>query len=95
VQRSLLVEGHGRPRAAVVAAAHVPADQRLAATRAALVLARPEPEPACEPHRGLDAGFATPTGWDATVDHDDCAHRRLTHPPRRAAESATARRVGC
>jgi putative transposase len=74
VKRSLLVEGHGRPLAVVIAGANVPDDQLLAATIAALVLERPEPEPDWPQHLALDAGYDTPTGWETTVDRDYYPH---------------------
>jgi putative transposase len=95
VKRSLQVEGHGRPTSAVVAAANVPDDRLLVATIEAMVLERPEPEPDWEQHLALDAGFDTPTGWEACIDHDYSPHiapRRPEdrpppagprHPPRR------------
>ena len=84
MKRSLLVEGHGRPLAAVVAAANVPDDRLLKATIEALVLERPEPEPDWPQHLALDAGFDTPTGWETTVDADYYPHiapRRPADPP--------------
>jgi len=84
VKRSLLVEGHGRPLAAVVAAANVPDDRLLAATIAALVLERPEPEPDWPQHLAIDAAYDTPTGWETTVDADYYPHiapRRPADPP--------------
>ena len=74
VKRSLLVEGHGRPLAVVVAGANVPDDRLLEATIEAMVLERPEPEPDWPQHLVLDAGYDTPTGWEATVDHDYYPH---------------------
>ena len=68
MKRSLLVEGHGRPLAAVVAAANVPDDRLLKATLDALVLERPEPEPDWPQHLASDAAYDTPTGWETTVD---------------------------
>ena len=95
VKRSLLVEGHGRPLAVVVAGANVPDDRLLEATIEAMVLERPEPEPDWEQHLALDAGYDTPTGWETCIDHDYSPHiapRRPNdrlpsagprHPPRR------------
>ena len=57
VKRSLLVEGHGRPLAVVVAGANVPDDRLLEATIEAMVLERPEPEPDWPQHLCLDAGY--------------------------------------
>jgi putative transposase len=37
-------------------------------------LERPEPEPDREQHLALDAGFDTPTGWEACIDHDYSPH---------------------
>ena len=70
MKRSLRVEGHGRPLAAVVAAANVPDDRLLKATIDARVLERPEPEPAWSQHLAIDAAYDTPTGWETTIDAD-------------------------
>ena len=80
MKRSLLVDGHGRPLAAVVAAANVPDDQLLNATIDAIVLERPEPEPDWPQHLCLDKGYDTPTGWEATVDHDYYPHSAPRRP---------------
>jgi putative transposase len=79
----------------VVAGANVPDDRLLEATIEAMVLERPEPEPDWPQHLVLDAGYDTPTGWEATVDHDyyptsrpadpRIAHRRLTRRTRHDA----------
>jgi len=86
VKRSRQVEGHGRPLSVVVAGANIPDDRLLEATIEALVLERPEPEPDWAQHRALDAGFDTPTGWEACLDHDYYPHiaprRPEDRPPR-------------
>jgi putative transposase len=86
VKRSLLVDGHGRPLAAVVAAANVPDDRLLEATLEAMVLERPEPD--WPQHRCLDAGYDTPTGWETTVDHDDSPHIAPRRPADRPPPAA-------
>jgi putative transposase len=87
VKRSLLVEGHGRPLSVVVAGATVPDDQLLHAPIAAMGLERPEPEPDCEQHLALDAGYDTPTGWATTVDHDYSPHIAPRRPENRPPPS--------
>jgi len=83
VKRSLLVEGHGYPLAVVVAAANRPDDQLLNATIEAMVPERPEPEPDWPQHLCLDAGYDTPTGWEATIDLDYYPHIALRRPEER------------
>ena len=80
MKRSLLVEGHGRPLAVTVAGANVPDDRLLKATLEAMVLERPEPEPDWPQHLCLDAGYDTPTGWEATIDDDYYPHIALRRP---------------
>lgn len=85
MKRSVLVEGNGGPLAVVLAGANVPDAQLLAATLDAVIVERPEPEPAYPQHLCLDKGYDNPTGWEATVERDYEPHIALIRdqrPPR-------------
>jgi putative transposase len=93
VKQSLLVEAGGGPLAITIAGANVPDAQLLDATIRAIVLERPEPEPAFPQHLCLDKGYDNETGWGACIDHgydphialirDERPERPKTHRPRR------------
>src|SRR5919108_5599076 len=85
VKRSLLVEADGGPLGIVIAGANIPDARLLAATIAAVVLDRPEPEPAYPQHLCLDKAYDNDDGWRACVDHDYIPHIALIRderPPR-------------
>jgi putative transposase len=85
VKKSLLVEKDGGPLAITIAGANVPDAKLLARTIAAIVLERPEPEPAYPQHLCLDKGYDNNDGWGACVDHDYEPHIALIRderPPR-------------
>jgi len=84
VKRSLLVEGDGGPLAVVVAGANVPDAQLLEATIEAVVLERPEPEPAFPQHLSLDKGYDNEDGWGACIDHEYEPHIALIRDERPA-----------
>jgi putative transposase len=82
VKRSLLVEGDGGPLAVTIAGANVPDAKLLAATLDAVVLERPEPEPAWPQHLCLDKGYDNEDGWGAAVDRDYTPHIALIRDER-------------
>jgi putative transposase len=82
VKRSVLVEGHGLPLAAVIAGANVPDAQLLDATIRACVLERPPVEPGWEQRLLLDKGYDNDTGYGACVDHDYVPHIALIRDER-------------
>ncbi len=82
VKTSLLVEQDGGPLAVTIAGANVPDAQLLDATIQAIVLERPEPEPAYPQHLCLDKGYDNATGWGACVDHDYIPHIALIRDAR-------------
>jgi putative transposase len=85
VKKSLLVEADGGPLGIVIAGAHVPDAQLLAATIDAVVLERPPIEPGYEQHLCLDKGYDNDTGWGACIDADYQPHIALIRderPPR-------------
>src|SRR3712207_2236061 len=84
VKRSLLVEKDGGPLAAVIAGANVPDAQLLAATLDAVVVERPEPEPAWPQHLCLDKGYDNEDGWGACVDRDYEPHIALIRDERQS-----------
>lgn len=90
VKRSVLVEGHGLPLAAVIAGANVPDAPLLDATLRAVVLERPPVEPGWEQHLLLDKGYDNETGYGACVDHDYVPHIALIRDER----STTRRTAG-
>jgi len=76
VKRRLVVAATGGPLAVVIAGANVHDTQLLAATRDALVLARPAPRAEQPQHLCLDQGDDTPTGATAALAHDSLPHLR-------------------
>jgi putative transposase len=93
VKRSLLVEKDGGPLAITIASANVPDAKLLTQTIAAVVLERPEPEPAYPQHLCLDKAYDNDDGYGACVDFDYLPHialirdsrpeRPTRHPARR------------
>jgi len=76
VKRSLLVEAAGGPLGATIAGANVHDTKLLAATLAAIVVARPqptaeEPQPLC-----LDKGYDNPTGHETVAAYQYIPHIR-------------------
>jgi transposase len=84
VKTSLLVEQDGGPLAVTIAGANVPDAQLLDQTIRAMVLERPEPEPAYPQHLCLDKGYDNEPGWGACVDHDYEPHIALIRDERPA-----------
>ena len=82
VKRSLLVEKDGGPLAVAIAGANVPDAKLLAQTIQAIVLERPEPEPAYPQHLCLDKGYDNEAGWGACIDHDCEPHIALIRDER-------------
>jgi putative transposase len=82
VKRSVLVEGHGLPLAAIIAGANVPDAQMLDATIRAVVLERPPVEPGWEQHLLLDKGYDNDTGYGVCVDHEYVPHIALIRDER-------------
>ena len=85
VKQSLLVEADGGPLAITIAGANIPDAQLLDATIKAIVLERPEPEPAFPQHLCLDKGYDNDTGWEAAIDHAYDPHIALIRDERPAA----------
>src|SRR5438067_1229950 len=94
VKQSLLVEGAGGPLAVVLAGANVPDAHLLADTLDATIVARPEPAPEFEQHLALDRAYATPVGWEATVERDYEPHSPHNAGHDRRARSAIPRAGG-
>jgi putative transposase len=63
-------------RLVVEAEAHVHDPKRLATTREAIVVARPQPTAEAPQHRCWEKGDDTPTGHQAAVAHHDTPHMR-------------------
>ena len=84
VKTSLLVEQDGGPLAVTIAGANVPDAKLLDQTIRAMVLERPEPEPAYPQHLCLDKGYDNAAGWGACVDHEYEPHIALIRDPRPA-----------
>lgn len=82
VKRSLLVEADGGPLAIAIAGANVPDAKLLDQTIRAIVLERPDPEPAYPQHLCLDKGYDNEAGWGACVDHDYEPHIALIRAAR-------------
>jgi putative transposase len=82
VKRSLLVEKDGGPLAITIAGANVPDAKLLTQTIAAVVLERPEPEPAYPQHLCLDKAYDNDDGYGACVDFDYLPHIALIRDPR-------------
>ena len=82
VKKSLLVERDGGPLSIVIAGANVPDAQLLAQTLDAVVVERPEPEPAYPQHLCLDKGYDNDAGWEATVDREYAPHIALIRDER-------------
>ena len=108
MKRSLLVEGAGGPLAVVLAGANVPDAQLLAATLAAAIVERPEPEPDYPQHLCLDKGYDNPSGETAALEAGYVTHirrigeekldtrKKRKHPARRwVVERAGAWLNGC
>jgi putative transposase len=85
VKRSLLVEADGGPLAIVVAPANRPDNELLRETIEAVVLERPEPEPAFPQHLALDKAYDNDAGYLAGIDAGYTPHIaaiRDTAPPK-------------
>lgn len=93
-KKSLLVEAAGGPLAVVIAGANVHDTKLLAATLAAVIVARPAPTAEAPQHLCLDKAYDNPTGEQAARAHGYTPHvRRIgeealakeqrTYPPRR------------
>jgi hypothetical protein len=67
VKRSVLVEANGGPLAMAIAGASVHDTKLLAATLAAIVVARPEPSPEQPQHLCLDKAYDNPSGEEAVA----------------------------
>lgn len=91
MKRSLLVEGHGRPLAAMVAAANVPDDRLLKAMIDAMVIERPQPEPDWSQHLAIDAAYDTTTGWETTLNANYYPHIAPRRGPAATARPAVPR----
>ena len=76
MKRSLLVEASGGPLAVVIAGANVHDTKLLAATLAAVVVARPRPTWERPQHLCLDLGYDNPTGAEAVATHHYLPHLR-------------------
>ncbi len=76
MKRSLLVEAEGGPLAIVVAGANVHDTKLLAATLAAIVVARPRPTAERPQHLCLDKADDNPTGVEAVAAQGYLPHIR-------------------
>lgn len=94
VKRSILVDEHGGPLAAIVAPANRHDTKLLAETLDAIVVDRPEQSQERPHHLCLDKGYDNPTGHSAAdaagyvahirpIGEEPIAPEERTHPPRR------------
>jgi putative transposase len=75
-KRGVLVEANGGPLAMVIAGAFVHDAKLVAATLAAIVVARPQPTPGEPQHLCLDKAYDNPSGEEAVAVHGYLPHIR-------------------